>query len=536
MKIFIFSLAVLTVIFCVSDISQALEAPETYTDSITQIDFYPGGAKFSFKVEPYDSDGNFRAVLPGAFQADSIRALNPDFLEGDIRVEVFNRERWIPSQLEELKTKSDELEKQIAELTAKRTAFEQTLDMLDELKPEKSKPEELLSYIKDSQTLRLDIGNELVSIKKEIDDAQTKLKTIKNELNSRRPAGDSSYILITGKAADDIEFSAFTTAASWQPRYVLNLDSSTGKIGAELYVRASQKTGLDYAHGDIILHTKSTPDERITTPVLNPLKVGIKPKEEKIATVGSASFARNNMMYKSARMEADRMVMADEDIMAEEMEPDLGLPVALAHAPAIQETLADRTLDAEGELPGDGSERDLELFISDIKLQGDLLIMMIPEQRNNAWIIAKMNESSDKLIPATAELRVDGEISGKISIGEYETQKEIPFGYADAITVKKEALVGKTGVSWFSGVSTNGYKLEVTNGTKVERVITVKDRMPIPTDEKIKLEVNKIEPKEKERDAENRLTWEITVPAGATVPIIVDYKLSYPSGEELLYR
>ena len=103
MKIFIFSLAVLTVIFCVSDISQALEAPETYTDSITQIDFYPGGAKFSFKVEPYDSDGNFRAVLPGAFQADSIRALNPDFLEGDIRVEVFNRERWIPSQLEELK-------------------------------------------------------------------------------------------------------------------------------------------------------------------------------------------------------------------------------------------------------------------------------------------------------------------------------------------------------------------------------------------------------------------------------------------------
>ena len=535
MKIFIFSLAILSAIFSSANFSQALEVPESYTDTITEINFYPGGAKFSFKVEPYDSDGNFKAVLPGSFQADSIRALNPDFIEGDIRVEVFNRDRWIPSQLEEIKNQVDELENKIAELTAKRTAFEQTLEMLDDLKPEKSKPEELLTYIKDSQALRLDTENELVSLKKEISDEQAKLKTLKNELNSRRPQGDSSYILITGKAADDVEFTAFTNAAAWQPRYVLDLDSSTGKISTELFVRASQKTGLDYKHGDIILHTK-TPDERITTPVLTPLKVGIKPKEEKIATLGTASFARNNMMYKSAARMADSSMMMMEDTAVEE-EADYGeLEAARVHASSVQETLADRTIDAEGELPGDGSERELELFIGDIKLYGDLVITMIPEQRNNAWLIAKMNESSDKLIPATAELRVDGATTGKIKIGEYETQKEIPFGYADAITVKKNALVEKTGVSWFSGVFNSGNKLEITNGTKEDRVITVKDRLPIPTDEKIKLEVNKIEPKEKERDAENRLTWEITVPAGATMPIIVDYKLSYPSGEELLYR
>ena len=102
--------------------------------------------------------------------------------------------------------------------------------------------------------------------------------------------------------------------------------------------------------------------------------------------------------------------------------------------------------------------------------------------------------------------------------------------------MKKEALVEKTGVSWFSGVFTSGYKLEITNGTKDEQTVTVKDRLPIPTDDKIKLDVKRIEPKEKERDKENRLTWEITVPAGATVPVIVDYTLSYPSGEELQYK
>jgi len=531
MKIFVLALSVLSAIFFSADFSYALEAPESYTDTITGIDFYPGGAKFSFTVKPYDAEGNFKAVLPGAFNADSIRLLNPDFIDGDIHVEVFNRERWIPAALADIKAQADKIEEKISSLTAKRSAFEQTLEMLDELKPEKSKPEELLTYIKDSQALRLATENELVNLKKEIDEEQAKLKTLKSELNSRRPQGDSSFIVITGKADDDVEFSAFTTAASWQPHYVLDMNSSDGKIHTELFIRASQKTGLDYKHGDIILHTK-TPDERITTPVLNPLKVAIKPKEERIATVGAASYSRNNMMYKSAL--AERMMMADEDGLAAEPEEFEAIPRPAA--PAVKETLADRTIDAEGALPGDGTERELELYINEIKLHGNLVIMMIPEQRNNAWLIAKMDESSDKLIPAMAELRVDGATTGKISIGEYETQKQIPFGYADAITVKKTALVEKTGVSWFSGIFNGGYKLEITNGTKEERVITVRDRLPIPTDEKIKLEVNKIEPKEKERDTENRLTWEITVPAGATVPIIVDYKLSYPSGEELLYR
>ncbi|MBR1485696.1 MAG: DUF4139 domain-containing protein, partial [Synergistaceae bacterium] len=404
--------------------------------------------------------------------------------------------------------------------------------------PEKSKPEELLSYIKDSQSLRLDTENELLKLRKEIDENQSKLKNMKADLNSRRPVGDSSFIVVSGKAGDDIELSAFTTAASWKPRYVLNLDTSTGEIETNLFIKALQKTGLDFAHGEIILHTKN-PDERIVNPVLNPLKVGIKPKEEKIATVGSASFSRNNMMYKSAArsMGARQMdMMMDEDTVALEDGAEYEEAAPVAPVRPIRETLADRAIDAEGELPGDGTERELELFLNDIKVSGDLQILMIPEQRKNAWLIAKINESSDKLIPATAELRVDGATTGEIRIGEYETQKEIPFGYADSITVKKTALVEKTGVSWFSGVFNSGYKLEITNGTQAERVITVKDRLPIPTDDKIKLEVNKIEPKEKERDSENRLAWEITVPAGATVPIIVDYKLSYPSGEELLYR
>ena len=531
MKTFIFLLMFL---FFTSS-CYAVEIPERYTNSIKNIEFFPIGARFIFNIEP-DSEGNFKATVPGAFNVDSIRLLNPEIIDGNINVQSFSRTRWIPSQLAELKNLVEEQNRKVSELNSKKESLEQTLEFLEELKPEKSNPELLLNYIKTSQTLRLETENSLANLKSEISKEQEKSRMLANEFNSRRPRGDSSFIEITGKASKTVEFSAFTNAASWNPKYILNLDTNSGNVTANMFIRANEKTGLDY-EGEMTLHTKN-PDEKISEPSLLPLRVGIKPKIEAVGSLPNVSYSKTNAMYSSARreMKMAEMSMADEESL--EFEDDaVFAPKNAPAAPAVIETLSDRTVKIKGSLTGDGTEKEFEVSGGNFELKGELLVMMIPEQRNNAWIIASMDEKNEKLIPGQAELRVDGHTSGKITLGEYgESQKKIPFGYADQITVKKEALVGKTGVSWFSGVSTNGYKLEITNGTQTEKIITVRDRLPIPTDEKIKLDVKRIEPKETERDTENRLTWKITVPAGATVPIIVDYTLSYPSGEELQYK
>ena len=522
MKLFTALLALL--IFTAS--CSALDFPEGPNVDITKIDFYPSGAKFTFSIRSA-SNGNFEAIIPGAFLTESIRALDPDYLDGELRVERRTRTRWLPSGLAELKAQVDEQTKIINELNAKKSSLEQTLSLLKNSEPEKSKPAELLTYIKDAQTLRLEAENELAVLKVKISDEQEKLRVFTNELNSRRPSNDNSFIVVSGNGGGDIEFEAFTNAASWSP------NSSKGKIEVDLYVRASQKTGLDF-NGDMTLHTKN-PDENITTPDVQPLRVGIKPKQETIMTGARTSLQRTNRMYKSAAMYD--MMAVEEDAEDAEEEAAYNSAAQAPRAPAVRETLSDRVLDVDGLTTGDGSERELEVIMSDLFLNCKTVLMMIPEQRNNAWIIASMDENNEHLIPGIADLRVDGHASGRIFIEEYGVgQKKIPFGYADQITIKKERLVEKTGVSWFSGVFTSGYKLEITNGTKSDKVITVRERLPIPTDDKIKLDVKQIEPKEKERDKENRLTWEVEVPAGATVPIIVDYTLSYPSGEELQYR
>ena len=510
-------------------ISHALEAPENYTSQIPAVDFYPSGAKFTFMVEPQSPDGNFTAVLPGSFNVDSVRLANPENVYGDINVSIHSRMKWTPSELEGLRQQSEAQTKTVNDLLATKSALEQTLNLLKNSNPDKSKPDELLTYIKNAQSLRLEVENELSALKARLNEEQEKQRMLLAELQAKSPRGANNYITVSGQAKGTVYIEAFTNSATWRPRYILNLETSSGRIEARMFIRAFQRTGLSY-NGKMTLHTK-TPDERITTPELQPLKVGIKPKQEVIAAGSAVTLKRNNRMYESARMampEADTFMAEDT---AENIEAEA------PRAPAVTETLADRVLNIEGELPGDGTEREFEVITGSFYLDSKVEITLIPEQRTDAWIVASMDEGNEHLIPGEAELRVDNHSSGKIHLEEYgKGQRRIPFGYAEQITVKKTALIETTGVSWFSGVLTSGYKLEITNGTKSEQVIIVKDRLPVPIDEKIKLDEKRIDPKEKELDKEKRLTWELTVPAGATVPVIVDYTLSYPSGEELQYR
>ena len=528
MKALIFSLVLLGLaLFPYS--STALEIPDTYNAEIASLNFYPSGARFEFIIEPQEEDGSFTAYLPGAFTPESVKLLTPENVFGDIRTERLSRTRWTPPQLETLKTAQESQAETVSILSARQSALEQTLNLLRNIEPDKADdPLDLLEYIANAQDLRQKTEADLAALKVTLAAEKEKLTMLNSEMNSRRPSGESSFLVITGRAKSAIRIEAATGAASWRPRYTLNLNSDSGDIDVQMFIRASQRTGLDYS-GAFTLHTK-TPDESISNPDLQPLRVGIKPKQERVMSAAGMKLTRTNRMYESAKMAAPMMPDMMMDELPEEYEPE-------KKAPAVEESISDRAVRVQGEITGDGQEREFQVELGNVKMSATPIIMLIPEQKDKAWIIASMDEENDRLIPGTAELRVDGYPSGKIYIQEFgQGQKRVPFGYADQITVKKEALIGKKGVSWFSGVQTEGYKLEITNGTKSDKLITVRDRLPVPTDEKIKLEVKRIEPKEKSKDPENRYTWEISVPAGKTETIIVDYSLSYPSGEELQYR
>ena len=285
MKIFLITLILFT----------SLCAVPAYAETdlkIAQIDMFPSGAKFIFEVAP-DAQKNFQAEIPGAFDADSIRLVNPNSAR-DFKALVKTRDDWTPDGLKALKAQILSREELIANLNSKKAALEQTKNLLSEAMPKEADANNLLNYIKEAENLKLRTENELAELKVKLDDANKTLKRLKNDFNFKAPANSNKFIELTGTAINNknLLIEAFTSSARWYPEYTMQLDTSTGEIKTNMYVKLSQRTGLDY-NGLIIFHTKY-PDESVSTPRVNPLRVGFKPKAEpkvKARAMGTANYA-----------------------------------------------------------------------------------------------------------------------------------------------------------------------------------------------------------------------------------------------------
>ena len=486
--------------------------------TVRSLDLYPSGAKFVLEVA---SQGDFEIELPGAFREDSVRLLNPLDAE-DFKVVSRRRADWTPPALAGLKAEVEAQAAAVARLNARKSAFQQTLRLLEAIDPapeDGTQARDLIAYVREAQTLKLDAEKELAELTTALALETEKLEVLREELEARTPDGAGSFLLVSGHGHGDavLLLEAFAEAAEWSPRYTMNLTTATGAIETDLFALAEQRTGLDYS-GVVTFHTKAQ-DEGVRAPELAPLRVALKPKEQ------------DGDVRKFRRSMNDAVAIAPYAVAAPSAEAARPAPRRLT----MTTTLSDRTVTGQGTLSGAGLPSTFTL--GRIDLTGKPMLVLIPEQRGSAWLVASMDNAETSLIPGRADLMVDGAPAGVTSLPEYGVgQMRLPFGYAPLITASKEPLVAKTGSSWFSGVSTNGYRIKVTNGMAEDRTVTVRDRLPIPTDDKVKLEVKRIDPAPAERDPENRLTWELSVKAGETVEIVVDYALSYPSGEELLYR
>ena len=490
--------------------------------AVRSVDIYPRGARFVFELVP--TEGPFQFELPGAFDAKSVRLLNLTGVS-DLQVVEQGRKGWIPPSLAPLKERTDAQAKAVALLKARAGSLEQTRAMLNtstgQIKEIEGK--DLLRYMEDAQALRLKVENELADLTETLSLETEELERLEAELESRRPRQSDQIVQVSGRASarEALLFEARTDAARWGLRYVMDLNSATGAIDVHLFASAAQGTGLDYS-GDLTFHSRQ-PEDSVSPPVLNPLRVALRPKHPVPARVPAAM----ELGYAESAPRALSKAMLDG---ASSVEFGAGLPV-------IESTLSNVTIRGRGTLDGDGSPSDVALGA--LSLESTPLLVLIPEQRSVGWIVASMDALSTPLMPGRAELRVDGRPSGYTDVPEYGlAQTRLPFGSASRLSAKKTPLVESRGSSWLggSGIFKGGYTLEVSSSMETYQEVTVRDRLPIPVDEKIKLEATKIEPAPTERDAENRLSWKVSLKPGETRKITVEYTLTYPSGETLEYR
>ncbi len=492
----------------------ASTAGASVTPEVRSVDFYPAGARFVFRI---DADGEFETTLPGAFIPDSIRLLAQDGVSS-LRVESAPREQWTPPALVLLKSQLDMKERELKLQEARKAALEQTLAMINSPLPKDFSGKDLILHIEDAQAMRFRIGSELVDLNLAIGKTGRELEALRAEYDRKMPEDAESVVQISGvsQTSAPLLFEALTHAAGWFARYDMNLNSTTGAIDAKMQARVWQRTGLD-VDGEFEFHTRQ-PSYAITPPDVRPLIVTLMEKN-----LRERAFAPVPM---ADTVEALHAPVMNKMARGQEIESQ----------PAVLSTLADVSVRGKGNLKGDGTPEDVLLGRFDLK--STPVLVSIPEQNREAWVIASMDSVPEPLLPGQAELAVDGAPTGRSAVPEYGMgQTYLPFGMATRITAKKERLVSKTGSSWTGkGILEDGYTLEVTNGMNVAREIVVRDRIPVSANEKIVLEVKNIDPAPSERDRDNRLTWKIYVNPGETKKITVEYVLRYPGDETLEYR
>ena len=489
----------------------------TVKPEILSVDFYPTGARFVFQVQ---ADKEFDLTLPGAFDPQSVRLLTQDNVTS-VRVDTVSLAPTSPEELEPFKEVIAEKKRELRMWQGRKNALNQALWMLHATVSADLKDPELLAYIDRTREARLWFELEMVDMEigmektsEELKKAERDMESLRVELQGKKPPNDDRAVKISGTAttSDPVLFAAYTPAAGWNVRYDMNLDSETGTVVAKMQARTWQQTGLPL-EGEFSFHTRH-PSLTIVPPELQPLRVSVGRRAGTSLADRLPGMPASGQVTRTSGTERG----LEEDV-----------------APIMNASLADVSVTGKGSLSGDGVPGDM--LLGRFELTGSTMLISIPEQNREAWIVASLDPVTAPLLPGVAELAVDGANSGRTNIPSFGLQATLPFGMAPRLTSQKERLIAKSGSTWIGkGVFEDGYVLQVTSNMETEQEITVKDRLPVPVDEKIQLEVKTIEPAPAERDKDNKLTWKIKLKPKETKKIVVEYTLKYPGEEILEYR
>ena len=507
-------------------------APARSAESVLFIrsaDFYPSGAKFTFQAS---SDGNFSFTLPGAFSQDSVRCLTMDSLSS-FKVETFPVMETIPAALVPLEKKAEAAQKSVDILEGRGAALSSTLGMITAPFPQSggAKIDDsvlagYIAYLTDALKLRLDLEAQRVDVNAALLQAQKALKDARDELEAERarleakkPFNSGIALRVSGttQAPAALLFEAYTPSAGWNVVYEMGMNSATGAIRAKMNAVARQRTGMDVS-GNLSFHTRQ-PSFAVRPPEVSPLTVALSSPR---SNATDASFAPKIMAGAP-----DAMEMFDEAAEGS---------ASMSQEPQAISTLANVTVNAAGKIDGDGNAARVTL--GSFNMKSVPVLISIPEQSKEAWIVASVDEFPQAFLPGTAELAVDGASTGTAMIPDLPGAIQIPFGMAAKISSKKTPYVSTQGSSWaiIKGVREDAYVIEITSRMDRDVEIELRDRIPFPTVDRVTVDVKKIDPEPQERDKENRLLWKLSLKPGETKKITVEYSIRYPNGETLIFR
>lgn len=315
-----------------------------------------------------------------------------------------------------------------------------------------------------------------------------------------------------------ITLDTLVRGASWTPVYDLRGDA-TGGVELALSAQVQQRTGEDWSNVKLTV-SSAQPGRGTDAPTLDPFWLERPRPRPPSSLYGDAPVAM---------AESESAPMAKSAAPPAPAPPPAPMKVATA---VVEQQLSATsfTVERAEDVASDGSER--KVLLTTVKLEADLRHVVVPRLDPKAYLVGEVTNSAGfPLLPGNAGVFLGGAYVGTfpLSLAAPGDTFDVAFGADERLTVTRRPErieVGK-GQPGKKAKATWEWKVIVNNGHSAPVKVQVLEQAPLSANDTVAVELLGDEPKE--RDAQNRLTFEGNVPAKASSTWTWGYQVIYPS-------
>jgi uncharacterized protein (TIGR02231 family) len=355
------------------------------------------------------------------------------------------------------------------------------------------------------------------------DEAQRTLDARRRELNRLGGAGQPDRIVAsvrveTASAGEvQIELSYLLYGASWRPRYDARVDAAAGRVKLTQQALVSQRTGEDWANVALALSTARPSAATRLPDEPDPWYLDLYKPAPPVPVAGDAPRMRGFKALGAVGSVNTAAPMMAQAAMDQLEEASVAAEFAVAEIERAGSAQVFRVPGGVG-VPSDG---EAHLFgIGEYEAPVKLDYVAQPVYSPGAHLRATATNTAGRvLLPGELHVFQAGaggdEYVGQTRLELTAENAELPLylGVDDNFTVKRELIERDTdkGSLLQRGVrkTTFGYRVTLANRTGAAQHVTLQDVLPVPRNERIKLNTMEIRPQPSERTKLEQLTWEL---------------------------
>jgi len=367
---------------------------------------------------------------------------------------------------------------------------------------------------------RLKIERERRELAKELDRLRRELKGAQSARPKQR------YVAIVevevSQAGDlELELTYMVTGAGWSPLYDLRLKESILEV--TYLAQVTQNTGEDWNNVALTLST-AQPSLSLTIPEMDAWYIAPRypvhaaPQPSRAKGVAPMLAAAPMPMPEAAREE----FQAIEIETATVSESGVNLSYSLS---------------SRADVPGNNDPRKVTIASFNLKPKFDYVTA--PKIEAVCFRRAKVkNESRYSLLKGNAQIFEGDDYLGATTLEFVAPNQEfeLALGADERLRVERELTLRFVDKN-FMGDKRQiryGYKIEVENVRDTPQTIFVRDHIPVPRDEQIKVKLEAHEPKASEQSDLNQLEWKIALNANSKQVIKYEFSVEHPKGMDVV--